>query len=67
MFGAYGLVDETHLAGVVLGESVGYMESHTRRGDGADFEVIEYQQWRFGALVDFYSGVGVHGGHRAQK
>ena len=67
MFGAHGLVDETHLMGVVLGEIVGYVESRTRRGDGADFEVIEYQQWRFGAPVDFDSGVGVRGGHRTQK
>ena len=67
VFGSHGLVDETHLAGVVLGEFVGYVESHTRRGDGADFEVIEYQQWRFGASVDFDSGVGVRGGHRTPK
>ena len=48
MFGAPGLVNEAYLVGVVLGESVGYVESHTRRSDGADFEVIECQQWRFG-------------------
>jgi len=67
VFGAHGLVDETHLVGVVIRETVWYVESHTRRGDGADFEVIEYQQWRFGASVDFDSGVGVRGGHRTQK
>ena len=67
LFGTHGLVDEIHLAGVVLGERVGYVESHTRRGDGSDFEVVEYQQWRLGASVDFDSGVGVRCGHRAQK
>jgi len=67
VFGAHGLVDETHLVGVVIWETVWYVECLTRRDDGSDFEVIEYQQWRFGASVDFYSGVGVHGGHRAQK
>ena len=64
VFGAPGLVNETHLVGVVIWESVGYVESHTRRGDGADFEVIECQQWCFGASVDFDSGVGGRGGHR---
>ena len=67
LFGAHGLVDEIHLAGVVLEETVGYVESHTKRGDGADFEVIEYQQWRFGASVDFDSGVGLRVGHCTQK
>ena len=67
VFGAHGLVDETHLMGVVLGERVGYVESRTRRSDGADFEVIEYQQWRFGASGDFDLGVGVRCGHRTQK
>ena len=57
MFGAHGLVDETHLVSVVIRETVGYVKRHTRRGDGADFEVIEYQQWRFMASVDFDSGV----------
>lgn len=67
MFRAHGLVNETYLAGVVLGESVGNVESHTRSGDGADFEVIEYQQWSFGASGDFDSGVGGRGGHRSHK
>lgn len=51
--GTHRPVDETHLVGVV---------SHTRMGDGADFEVMECQQWRFGASVDFDSGVGVRVG-----
>ena len=67
VFGAHGHVDETHLAGVVIRETVGYVESHKRRGDGADFEVIECQQWCFGASVDFDSGVGGRGGHRTQN
>ena len=66
-FGVPGLVDEAYLVGVVLGESVGYVESHTRRGDGSDFEVIEYQQWHFWASVDFDSGIGVFSGHCTQK
>ena len=53
----------THLVGVVMRETVWYVEIHTRRGDGADFEVVDYQQWRCGASVDFDSGVGVRGGH----
>ena len=60
-------MDETYLVGVVVRESVGDVESHTRRGDGSDFEVIEYQQWRFGASVAFDSGVGGRGGHRTQN
>jgi hypothetical protein len=67
VFGAHGLVDETHLAGVVIRGTVGYVESHTRRGDGADFEVIECQQWRFWASADFESGVGGRCGHRTHK
>ena len=67
MFGAHGLVDETHSVGVVSWETVGYVESHTRRVDSADFEVIDYQQWRFGASVDFDSGVGVCGGHCTRR
>ncbi len=66
MFGAHGLVDDTSLD-VVIRETVGYVESNTRRSDGADFKVIKYQQWRFGASVDFYSGVGVRVGHRTRK
>ena len=67
MFGAHRPVDETHLMGVVFRDTEGYVESHTRRGDGADFEVIENQQWCFGASVDFDSRVGVSGGHRMQN
>ena len=67
VFGAHGSVDEAYLVGIVIRETAGNVESHTRRGDGADFEVIEYQQWRFGASVDFDSGVVVRGGHRTLK
>ena len=67
MLGAHGLVNETQLVGAVIRDTEGYVERHTRRGDGTDFEVIYYQQWRFGASVDFDSGVGVRGGHCTQK
>ena len=67
VFGAHRPVYEAHLVGVVIRETVWYVEIHTRRGDGTDFEIVDYQQWRFGASVDFDSGVGERGGHRTQK
>ena len=42
VFRAHGFVDETSLVGVVIRDTVGCVESHTRGGDGSDFEVIDY-------------------------